>query len=114
MIEHKTEKSDNELKVPVGEFRLIKSFHPEFSRKQAIESNDYMIGWSELMPVVQRIERLYSKNFPPDFVQQLLAGKKEIIDHHYMDVVAIPLATPISEVYENVVTFVKWYNTQNS
>ena len=72
----------------------------------------YRTSWDWLMPVVEKIEKLYSVNFPPDFVQRLLSGEKEIIDHQYMDVIALPLATPISEVYDNVVIFIKWYNQQ--
>lgn len=72
----------------------------------------FSTSWDWLIPCVEKIDKLYRENFPPDFLQRLLDGQKEIIDHHYMDVIAIPLATPISEVYANVVTFIRWYNTQ--
>ena len=71
----------------------------------------YHQSWDWLMPVVEKIEKLYHEAFPKDFIQKLLA-KEPTIDHHYMDVIAAPLATPINEAYESVVAFIKWYSNQ--
>jgi hypothetical protein len=76
------------------------------------DSMKYDTSWDWLMPVVQKIEGLYEEDFPPDFVQRLLA-KQPTVDHHYMDVIALPLATPINEAYAAVVEFIKWYNSIN-
>lgn len=86
--------------------------HANASTYKSAVDLDYHKRWDWLMPVVQKIEGLYSKNFPPDFLKQLLAGNKEIIDHQYMDVIALPIASKIDEAYANVITFIRWYNTQ--
>lgn len=78
----------------------------------SIEDIDYKNNWNHLMPVVKKIECLYSENFPADFVQKVLAKEQDIIDHHYMDVIALPLASDIKEAYKNVVKFIKWYNSK--
>lgn len=72
----------------------------------------YDTSWDWLMPVIQKIDSLYDKAFPPDFVQKLLA-KEPTIDDHYMDVIALPLSTKINEAHKAVVEFIKYYNSQN-
>lgn len=66
------------------------------------------------MPVVEKIDKLYSEAFPPgpEFVRRIMAKERlsEIIDSHYMDVIALPLVATIKECYDNVITFIKWYN----
>ncbi len=75
----------------------------------------FHFSWNWLMPVVAEIEELYKQAFPPgpEFVRRILA-KEEILDGPYMEVVATPLGTPIKEVYDKIVTFIKWYNSQKS
>ena len=108
-------KTENELKISVDDFKLIKQFYPEFSRKEGIKSNDFIIGWSELMPVVEKIEELYKKDFDPtEWVDSVLKGEPKKGEIKYMDVIALPLASKIDEAYKNVVDFIRWYNSQNS
>lgn len=66
-----------------------------------------------LHPVLDLIDGLYIKAFPPgdEFIRRILAHE-EPLDGPYMDVVAMPITTPIKEVHEAVVEFIKWYNTQ--
>ena len=68
-------------------------------------------SWDWLMPVVEKIEKLYSDAFPSneEFVRRILA-KENPLDGPYMDVVGLPLSTSISEVHKAVVDFIKWYN----
>lgn len=77
----------------------------------------YDTSWEWLHPVVDKIEELYSKAFPPgaQFTDMILAGRKmdEIIDRHFMDVVALPITSSIEEVFTAVIEFIKWYNAQN-
>jgi hypothetical protein len=67
--------------------------------------------WNDLMPVVEKIDKLYHETFPgnEEFIRRVLA-KEEPIDGPYMNVIALPLATPITEVHQVVVSFIKWYN----
>lgn len=51
-------KTRNEVKITLDEFKLIKSFYPDFTRSGGIFSNDFIIGWSELMPVVAKFRDL--------------------------------------------------------
>lgn len=72
---------------------------------------NYDSDWNWLMPVVEKIEKLYRDAFPSneEFVRRILA-KENPLDGPYMDVVGLPLSTPISEVHKAVVNFIKWYN----
>lgn len=76
-------------------------------------NNTYATSWDWLMPVVEKINQLYNENFPKDFIQKVLRKEKNIIDEHYINVIALPMGTPIEEVYQNILEFIKWYNTQN-
>lgn len=69
-------------------------------------------SWDWLMPVVQKINTLYCEAFQNDtVVKKILIGyKMEEIIGHYIDVVALPISTPIEEVHQNVVKFIRWYN----
>lgn len=71
----------------------------------------YATSWDWLMPVVEKIVKLFDEAFPPgeEFVKRILAHE-EPIEKEYMDVVGLPIGTPIQEVYQTVVTFIKWYN----
>lgn len=77
------------------------------------ENLKYDTSWDWLMPVVFKIDKLYNENFPPDFIQRVISKESEIIDSHYMNVIAVPMATPIEEIYKEVVEFVKWHNSNN-
>lgn len=72
----------------------------------------YNEKWDWLMPVVEKIEKLHSEKFHYDF-EKISKGEWPQ-DKEYMDVIALPLSTPIDEVYKAVIEFINWYNTQNS
>lgn len=69
--------------------------------------------WDWLMPVVEKITEIFDKNFPPgeEFVKRILAHE-EPFEKEYMEVVGLPIGTPIKEVYDAVVTFIRWHNSQ--
>ena len=73
----------------------------------------YHTSWDWLMPVVEKIDILYSDNFPPDFLKKILA-KEPNGTEPYLDVIALPLSTPIGEAHKAVVEFIKWYNSQKT
>jgi hypothetical protein len=101
------ERGDKVYNVPIGEHLKYKAF------KLSLVKMNYHTSWDWLIPVVEKIEELYSKAFPPgDKFIQMIMDKENPIDHHYMDVVAIPLSTPIEEAYKAIVEFIKWYNSQ--
>jgi hypothetical protein len=117
-------KSDNELQITIDDFKLIKSFYPEFTRKQ-VESNTFVIGWSELMPVVEKIENI--RHIGIDAVYLQIEGRKCQI-WTYFDVkeflrltgddknegnkfkVQHSAKTKLDATYHSVVEFIKWYN----
>lgn len=67
-------------------------------------------SWDWLMPVVEKIADLHNAKFEYD-VDKIAKGDWPK-DNDYMEVIALPLATPIKEAYEKVVEFIKWYNEQ--
>lgn len=71
----------------------------------------YAESWDWLMPVVEKIGKLYEKAFPSneEFIKRIMAHN-DPIDKEYVDVISISVCTPISEVYEATVKFIKWYN----
>lgn len=86
-------------------------WHPEYHKEtnRLAWSFNPDKNWCQLMPVVEKIEKLYRQDFPPDFIARMLA-QEPTIDHHYMDVIAIPLGTPINEVHAAIIAFIEWYN----
>lgn len=89
----------------------------EFMKNEAVNSPhirkpEYDDDWHEIMLVVRKIDKLYSEAFPTNekFIEMIMTKQRNIIDEHYMDVIALPLATPIEEVHKNIVKFINWYN----
>ena len=72
---------------------------------------EYDTSWDWLMPVVEKIGELYKKAFPTNeiFIQKILAHE-DPIEKEYIDVISTSICTPISEVYTEVIKFIKWYN----
>lgn len=95
-----------DIRITLEEFKLVKSFYPEFTRKQGIQSNDFIIGWSELMPVVEKIERMYTEE-----VDQFNKPLKEqaLADVEYSKVLCLNITAGIEITYKSVVEFIKWY-----
>ena len=71
----------------------------------------YDSDWNDLMEVIQKIARLHGRTFKYDPVELSKGTFQE--DNEYLDVIALPLSTPISEAYKKVVQFIKFYNEQN-
>lgn len=76
-------------------------------------SMKFSTSWDWLMPVVEKIGKLYEKAFPTneEFIK-LIKANKDPVDKEYIDVISTSIYTPISEVYEVVVKFIKWHNEQ--
>lgn len=69
----------------------------------------YHESWDWLMPVIEQISDLHSEKFEYD-VDKIATGDWPD-DMEYIDVITLPIATPIKEVYQKVVEFIKWYNS---
>lgn len=93
-------KTDNELIAEFMGYSFCKTEHDTFWNTEDRNASPedwqfhsdhlrYNDSWDWLMPVVEKIVRL---------------------DEHHMDVGSLPIGTPINEVYESVVKFIKWYN----
>jgi len=94
-------KTDNEL---IAEFMGWESFkedlwHDPKSPKIMDLYEHYEMRWKTswdwLMPVIQKID---------------LLNQQDPISLENYDVAYMPLSTPINEVYEDVIEFIKWYN----
>ncbi|HUN56448.1 MAG TPA: hypothetical protein VMU29_14940 [Smithella sp.] len=73
------------------------------------EANLYNYGasWNDLMLVVQKIDSL----MPPI---NLIDDEGSSVARHYIEVTLLPICTPLSEVRQKVVEFVRWYEQQES
>jgi len=76
---------------------------------------EYHKRWDWLHPVIDKIGKLYSVAFPPNerFIQMILDKENLPVEKH-LDVIALPLGTPIQEAYKAVVDFIKWHNEQKT
>jgi hypothetical protein len=77
-----------------------------------IEQLQYNTSWDWLMPVVERISQIHRETFKYDF-KEIAAGRWPK-DDKYLDVIAAPSSTPISEAYSSVVEFIRWYNDEKA
>lgn len=84
--------------ISAEDFKLIKSFYPDFKRAKGIESNEYAIDWNGLMPVVEKIKPL--------------AYTIDIDSTAWRRVSGHSIFAKIEDVYNSVVEFIKWYNLQ--
>lgn len=66
------------------------------------DSLHFDTSWDWLMPVVQRIYKLYD-----EFDFQTIAQENK-----FLDVLDNPVKYPLSDTYRKVVEFIKWYNSQ--
>jgi len=78
------------------------------------ETPKYDTSWDWLMPVVEKIGKLYEANFPKgdEFMRRILAHE-DPIEKEYVDIISTSIYTPINEVFDEVVKFIKWYNTKS-
>lgn len=101
--------------VPISEFRILKDFMPEWNEPTG-DSDTMTIDWNTLMPVVEKIEteldipynfkiqhNEYSRGM--HFVTINDAGNALFLDMP-------PCESKIKAVYQAVLEFIKWYNTQ--
>jgi hypothetical protein len=113
---------DNELIAQFMGWKLVEPTRP-FQGNKFENGTDVMYtvqlcydtSWDWLMPVVEKIGKLYEANFPPpeDFMKKILAHE-DPIEKEYIDVISTSIYTPIDEVYKVVVEFIKWYNKQQT
>jgi hypothetical protein len=106
-------KTDNELQITLDDFKLIKSFYPEFTRKQ-VASNDFIIGWSELMPVWCKAQGFFVKEYglmTSTFEMNGMGIQIKAKDKSALKYASCWFGEPtISDVYKAVVAFLHWYN----
>ena len=102
-----------DLQITLEDFKLIKAFYPDFQRKQGIQTNNIIIGWSELMPVVERIESIPIPNDTTTYnfqIHKIFTKIWEPFENHN------PLIynsgnTKIESVHKSVIDFIKGHNS---
>jgi hypothetical protein len=63
--------------------------------------------WRLLIPVVQKIDALWMQYDIGDLLT-------DTDQYKYLDVICLPIGTPIMEVWEKVVKFIDWYNQKSN
>ena len=89
---------------------LIEDFYTKQGGKAHPSADIWFFGsdWNMLMDVVDKISKLHDSKFHYD-VDKIKDGDWPK-DDEYMEVIALPMATPISDTYSAVVKFIKYYN----
>lgn len=99
------DKTDNEL---IAQFMEMKypdgDVHTHYTFK-------FDTSWDWIMPVVEKISQIHDSRFKYD-LSKVKQGHWPV-GNEYMDVIALPLATPINEVHKAVVEFIKYFNSQS-
>jgi hypothetical protein len=72
-----------------------------------ISSMRYDESWEMLIPVVQKIDALWMQYDIGDW-------RTDGDQYRYLDVISLPIGTPIMEVWEKVVRFIDWYNQKSN
>jgi hypothetical protein len=67
---------------------------------------NFQDDWRLLIPVIQKIDALWMQYNLKDW-------RTDTDQYKYLDVISLPIGTPIMEVWEKVVKFIDWYNEQN-
>ena len=73
-------------------------------------SGFYHNSWTWIMSVINKIDELHSQKFK--YVSSEIAKGNWPEDNEYMDVISLPLSTPIDDVHKAVIKFIKFYNEQ--
>lgn len=68
----------------------------------------YHKSWDWLMPVIDKIDSMMPEIKMPRDLEALKNGTHEA--DNYMDILSLPMATKIDEVYKETIKFIKWYN----
>lgn len=99
-------KTDNELIAEFmgGQFLDSKNWHELHHKEMPFEKS-----WDWLMPVIQKIEQIHSSTFKYDIEE--IKQNRWPKDKEYTDVICLPICTPMVESYQEVVKFIKWYNS---
>jgi len=92
----------------VGNILAYEFDNGDDTERYAIVTLKYQLSWDWLKPVVDKIDRIMPSINIPDDLESLKDGTHG--SEKYIDVTALPLATPIDEAYNSVVEFIKWYN----
>lgn len=72
----------------------------------------YHTSWDWLMPVIAKISDMVPPVKMPEDIEKFRLGTHP--SEPYMDVVALPISTPIQEVYEAVVKFIEWHEKNHA
>jgi len=100
-----------ELLISSDEYNLLQ----KFSDSDVVVNTQVVIDWNYIAGIVAKIDHMYDEAFPGNekFLESIL-NEYSSVDDHYMHVIALPLSTPIKEVCQAVVKFIKWYNEKKS
>lgn len=99
-------RSGNEVTISAEEFKLVKSFFPSFTRATGIKTNDYVIDWNSLMPLVEKIESTIGTRITIKGVECEIS----IVDYYDLQIERLK----IQSVYKAVLEFIEWYNNQKA
>lgn len=105
-----------EICITKEDFNLIKSFYPEFRRAQGAQTNDFVIGWSELMPLVEKIATIRNVEIKltPQYSEAGGCLKISIDIPDGVDkttIFTMNNSLSIRAIFLSVVEFIKWYNS---
>lgn len=108
------------MKISQDDFKLIKTFYPEFKCSEGIRSNGYFIDWNEIMPVVEKIESTPVQDPSMDegsttnmnFQIHKTIAKIYYPFENYKPKFYCAGSSKIEATYKAVVEFIKWYNSQ--
>jgi hypothetical protein len=100
------------IPTPKGKGKGYWNFPEDRKAQWNSDAFQYHKSWDWLMPVVQKIKEITPEIRIPRDLDSLRDGTHG--SEPYFDVVAMPICTPINEIYEAVVKFIKWYNSRNS
>ena len=73
----------------------------------------YHTSWDWLMPVVEKIESLGYNTLISNFQIQISTNNKENIQKNIVNLFCNKQSPKIENLYEAVITFIKWYNKQD-
>jgi hypothetical protein len=108
-MENKEGKTDNTITISLEDFKLIKAFFPEFERAKGIETNDFVIDWDGLMPVVEKINKIASDlNIRGN---HFLSVNGEDTAYTHDKIHEYVCYVMLEQAYGKVVEFIKWYNS---
>ncbi len=98
--------------ISAKKFKFIKEFYPEFTRCLNISSNDFIIDWGSIMPVIEKINTIAVDDYgqmgvqinPDSCVIGNLPDEELIVEY------CEERGSLIKTTYIAVLRFIDWYN----